>query len=144
MRSGHRAILLAAGALLVPAAPAAALDERDTTPPELSLSLTVRGFALAPEATPVAAKVRGTVINYTLSEDATVRFAIRRVRSRRRSRLVGTLTRAGIAGDNSLPFSGRIGRRPLPVGAYRLVARATDAEGNRSRSRRVSFYIAHW
>jgi hypothetical protein len=141
-KSAQQAIWLMAAALV--AAPTAAAQERDVTPPQLTLSLTVRGFAVAPEPTPVVAKVRGTVINYTLSEAATVRFAIRRVLPRRRARLVGTLTRTGLAGENSLPFSGRIGRRPLPVGTYRLVARATDAEGNRSLPRRRTFYIAHW
>jgi hypothetical protein len=38
-------------------------------------------------------------------------------------------------------FSGRIGRRALKRGRYRLVLRATDAAGNRSRLRRISFRV---
>jgi hypothetical protein len=52
------------------------------------------------------------------------------------------LTRAGRAGRNRLRFSGRIGRRKLPPGAYRARFRAADASGNRSPTATRRFRIA--
>lgn len=42
----------------------------------------------------------------------------------------GTLRRDAKAGRNRIAFSGRIGRRALPAGTYRIRVRATDAAGN--------------
>jgi hypothetical protein len=53
----------------------------------------------------------------------------------------GTLTRRGLAGLNSLKFTGRLGRRALPRGAYRFAIVATDAAGNRSKPVRVAFTV---
>ncbi len=53
----------------------------------------------------------------------------------------GTLTRSGTKGKNKVPFSGRIGKRKLARGSYRLVATATDFAGNVSKSKRKSFKI---
>jgi hypothetical protein len=55
--------------------------------------------------------------------------------------LRGTLTHAGLAGPNKLVLRGRLGRRALAPGRYRLVALATDAVGNRSAPMRTSFRI---
>jgi hypothetical protein len=54
---------------------------------------------------------------------------------------VGTLTRSGTAGLNEIRFSGRIGRRALLAGKYRLAATATDAAGNHSQAHRATFTI---
>jgi hypothetical protein len=54
---------------------------------------------------------------------------------------VGTLNRAGIAGPNVVPFTGRIGTRPLRPGVYRLKARAVDAAGNAATPRTTRFRI---
>ena len=56
-------------------------------------------------------------------------------------RAVGTLRRSGVAGANRVRFSGRIGRRALARGRYRLVVRATDAAGNRSATQSRTFRI---
>jgi hypothetical protein len=42
---------------------------------------------------------------------------------------------------NSLKFSGRIGRRALRPGSYRATITATDAAGNKSRPKTLSFKI---
>jgi hypothetical protein len=105
---------------------------------------------------------RGTTFRYTLSEQAAVAILIeRKLPGRRRgrrcerpsSRNAGgrrctrlqrrrpTLTRAGQAGVNTVPFTGRLGTRALPLGSYRASFTATDAAGNRSRPDRVNFRI---
>ncbi len=112
---------------------------------------------------------RGTTIRYTLSEASTVAFRIerklkgRRVKRRGRKgrvclkqtnknakrrnrrctlyRAVGTLTRRGVAGRNTLAFSGRIGKRKLRLGRYRFVISPRDAAGNSGRRRTLNFRI---
>ncbi|MDX6670155.1 MAG: hypothetical protein QOI91_518 [Solirubrobacteraceae bacterium] len=63
---------------------------------------------------------------------------------RRYTRLVtkGTFVHAGLAGLNRFKFSGRLRGRKLPVGSYRLTARAKDAARNNAlRTLSVSFRI---
>jgi PKD repeat protein len=105
---------------------------------------------------------RGTTLRYTLDEPATVRFTVERrttgrrvgrrcvrqtARNRKRRRCTrfaavrGSFTHVGTVGANRLRFSGRLRNRPLSRGSYRLVARATDAAGNRSTVKRASFRI---
>jgi hypothetical protein len=97
-----------------------------------------------------AAVKRGTEFRYTLSEPARVVFALerrrpgRRVRGkRRRARWVkaGSFAVQGAAGANRKKFSGRIGRRRLRPGSYRLSLVATDAAGNRSVPKRLAFRV---
>ena len=92
-------------------------------------------------------------MRYTLSERATVTFAIARARPGRRvagrcrrptranrgrrrcTRFVKvgrTIRRASPAGPSTLRFTGRIGRRALRPGRHRMAVAATDAAGNRS------------
>jgi uncharacterized delta-60 repeat protein len=95
----------------------------------------------------------GSVVSYRLSASGTVRFTIaRRVVSRRCrgkhtsvaanrtcrvfKRVRGSLTHAGAAGTNKLRFTGRLARRTLAAGTYRLTATAP----NRSK-RMVTFRI---
>jgi hypothetical protein len=66
--------------------------------------------------------------------------AARRRRCTSRTRR-GTISRRAVAGLNRYPFSGRLGRRALPRGAYEMRIVATDAAGNASRQRSVSFRI---
>lgn len=133
----------------------------DRDPPVIGrVALTPRAFAVARRGT-TAAVARGTSIRYSLSEPAavTLRFqratAGRRVgrscrpiaagsggRPCRRYVTAGTLRRAGRNGPNRVPFSGRIGRRALRRGTYRLVVTAVDPAGNRSASRQAAFRIA--
>ena len=104
----------------------------------------------------------GTRVGYSLSETARTRFTVEKAapgrkvrgrcvrptsRNRKRPRctrwisLRGSFAHRGKAGSNSFKFRGRIGGRRLKPGRYRLVARATDAAGNRSPARRVGFRI---
>jgi hypothetical protein len=112
-----------------PATPPAA----DTQAPLISGFRSTRSaFAVARAATPRAARAkRGTSLRYTLSENARVALKIQR-KGRTRYRSVGTLRRAGAKGASRIRFSGRIGRRALRPGRYRIVATAVDAAGNRS------------
>ena len=109
------------------------------------VTLTRNAFTVSRRATPVAAAAGGTTIRYTLSEPAAVTLRLQRSVARRgggrRFVAAGTLRRTGVAGSNKVPFSGRIGRRALRPGAYRVVVKATDAAGNRSASRTVKFKI---
>lgn len=108
---------------------------------------------------------QGTRFRFRLSEAGGVGFTIeRRTRGRRvgtRCRAITTrnrgrppcirwvavrrFVRAGVAGRNSTPFSGRITRgrkvRALSAGRFRATIRASDAAGNRSKAARVSFRI---
>lgn len=85
-------------------------------------------------------------IGFRLSEAATVRLTFhRRLAGKRRGRArykrAGTLVRSRPAGRSSLRFTGRIGRRTLEPGRYRLTLTATDAAGNVSVSKRVTFRL---
>jgi hypothetical protein len=108
-------------------------------------SLTNRKFAVAPRATALTARKkakvkRGTTIRFTLSEASSVSIAIRSVK-KRKVKTIGTLTRAGKAGKNSVKFTGRLGRKALAVGSYRAVVGATDAAGNKAKTKTLSFKI---
>ena len=140
----------------------------DRTPPVLSrLRLSPRAFRSSGAVTAAAARSarrtgRGTKITFTLSERASVVVGIlRRTTGRRvgascrtptaatRSRArctryvtAVTLRRAALpAGSNRIAFSGRIGTRRLAPGSYRVVARPTDAAGNRGAQRATAFRI---
>jgi hypothetical protein len=95
-------------------------------------------FAVGRAITAVSASVRGTRFGYTLSEPAKVVVKIQRVRN---GRTIGKLVRSASAGANALRFSGRIGAKALRPGKYRAVITATDAAGNRSAPRRLSFQV---
>lgn len=104
---------------------------------------------------------RPVSFRFNLSEAASVRVRIRRLlpgrrvggRCRRPSArnrnaprctrrvLVTSLTRSGVVGGNRVRFSGRVRRRALPAGRYEALVTATDAAGNRSVRRRVSFRV---
>jgi hypothetical protein len=135
----------------------------DTAAPLLAgAHVTNRVFARTRRATPVNARAkRGTAFVYRLSEAAAVTIRLERriggrrkggrcvrptrklARAKRCNRYVaaGKLTRAGAPGRVSVPFSGRIGRRALPLGSYRATLRAADIAGNRSAPSRVTFRI---
>lgn len=140
----------------------------DVTRPGVSrLRLARSRFRVGPKSTATTAQARrrtaaGTTVLFTLSERATLRFTIARVltgrrsgsrcvkptarlrRARRCDRFVtrGALTRRALEpGARRVAFSGRIGRRALPAGRYRMSVVATDAAGNRSAARRVTFTV---
>ncbi len=102
---------------------------------------------------------KGATVKYRLSEAATVTFTVERaVRGRKRKgrcvpgrrkgkscatykKVKGSFTHTGKAGANSLRFSGRMARKPLKRGRYRLVGTARDAAGNQSKAARTTFRI---
>ena len=73
----------------------------------------------------------GTVIRFTLTEDATVMIRFdRRVRGRWQ-RVRRKMTFQSTAGAQKLRFRGRFDRRhPLKPGRYRMTLTAKDAAGN--------------
>jgi Ca2+-binding RTX toxin-like protein len=79
-----------------------------------------------------ALKLKGRTLSYRLSEAATVRFGIQ-LKSGRRWKTLRARTQSGAAGANKLRFSRR--------GRYRVTAVATDAAGNKSKQRAISFRV---
>jgi hypothetical protein len=118
-------------------------------------------FAVGQGPTAISAIGRGTAFRFMLSKAGVVTIRIARARLGRRAgrrclaaararrhlpgctRLTaaGTLTRRLAAGRRSVPFSGRIGSRPLEPGRYRATLTARDPAGNVSRSQTLSFTI---
>ena len=138
----------------------------DTTAPAIrAVTIRPRRFSVAGGPAKRRGHARrapsGATVTYTLSEPARVTFVVEalatgrkrgascvkataRLRHARRCVRVlrqGTLTRNGNRGANRLSFSGRIGRHSLAPGRYRLDVTATDAAGNRSGTKAVSFTI---
>jgi PKD domain/Pectate lyase superfamily protein len=126
----------------------------------------IEGAAFGPRRFAVArmaARVRrGSTLRFRLSEAADLVLTIQRARPGRRShgkcrkpsrRLAharrctrwtraGRLTRQGLgAGPNAIGFSGRIGRRALAPGSYRVLLVAFDQAGNRSLPATAPFRI---
>ena len=54
---------------------------------------------------------------------------------------VARLTATALAGANQKVFATRIGKRKLKPGKYRLTLRATDAAGNESQPKRLTFVV---
>jgi hypothetical protein len=127
-------------------------------PPLEILSFTMQrttfAVASAPTATDAARRKprRGSAFRFELSGDAAVTITIqslekgrirkgkcvkptprlRRAKRCTRVRTRGVLHRSGKAGANDVPFSGRIGKKPLSPGRYRAVLAAEGAEKSRS------------
>lgn len=66
---------------------------------------------------------------------------LRRRKACTRLTSVGSFTRTGKAGANSVAFTRKVGRRTLGAGRYRATVVVTDAAGNRSKPRSVDFTI---
>ena len=66
---------------------------------------------------------------------------LRRAKKCTRWQSIGTLVRQGAQGDNSMAFTGRVGRTPLAAGRHRLALQAS-AGTRRSTTRTVGFRIA--
>jgi hypothetical protein len=126
----------------------------DTTPPLVSgLRVSPARFRAADRATRPASRrgriKRGTQLRLALSESATLRIGVERLarslpgRGRPRWRRVpGSIVRAAAASQRvRIPFAGRVGRRALRPGHYRLNTVAVDAAGNRSPAARARFRI---
>jgi hypothetical protein len=83
----------------------------------------------------------GASITWLMDEPATVRVSIRRASGGIRTVRVTTLKRKANRGENTIRFSGRIGRRPLRPGRYRAVISATSADGRRAPATTLPFRI---
>jgi hypothetical protein len=147
----------------LPSGPGAGPLADATAPVVDRLSASPAKFAVAPGATAIAARKtpRGTKLSYGLSEAAVVTLSFERATTGRRSgsRCVkatsrnrrarrctlyvaaGKLTRTSPLGLSTLQFSGRIGRKALAVGGYRITAVAADAAGNKSAGRRATVKV---
>ena len=144
--------------------PTAVLSPDSTKPLVTGLSETNRVFAVGREPTPVAAKrhERGTTFVFKSSEAGAATLTISRVGPGRRrgkqcvkptkknrrgrhctrhTRVRPSLRRTIAAGATAVPFSGRIGKRALKTGSYRLTVIVADAAGNRSKPRSVAFRV---
>ncbi len=143
----------------------------DTVAPKiLAFSFVPKSFRVGPGRTAVSAakpkpkkkKVRtGTAITLRATEPGTVRIALvrllpgrrvgtscrkpaRKLRKRKactRAVAQGTLTRRAKGTTTKIAFTGRVGRRRLAAGKHRASATVTDAAGNRSAARTVSFTV---
>ena len=117
-------------------APQTAREEpvADRSAPRITgVGLTPARFRVAARSTATVARTRrGTRIRYALSEPAAVTLRIQRAARGRRWARVGTLRRSASAGASRVAFSGRIARRALRPGIYRLIVEARDAAGNAS------------
>jgi Ca2+-binding RTX toxin-like protein len=108
------------------------------------------------------AKRGGARVGYTVSTAATTSFRVQRAAAGHRQggrcvrptdsnrtarpctrwvRVRGSFAHHGAVGLNRFRFSGRVGRRKLKPGAYRLVAVARDASGASSAPARARFRI---
>ena len=130
----------------------------DTLPALSGLRVSNRKFAAASAKPKVK---RGTAFLYTLTEAASVRFAIerklpgRRVRGKcrrktKRNRLkprctrfkkAGAFTTAATAGSNRTRFSGKLRGKRLKAGRYRATAIAMDGAGGTSTPKTVRFRV---
>ncbi len=117
----------------------------DNTKPRLfALKFSPRAFLAAPSGPSASASAAlGADLSFRLSEPATVSFKVQRRKAKGKgyAKASGSFEAEGVAGANELRFSGRLNRRPLRPGRYRLLARATDAAANRSQPQRKSFLI---
>jgi FtsP/CotA-like multicopper oxidase with cupredoxin domain len=88
-------------------------------------------------------KGAGTKVKLNLSEPATVRFTVKRLRPRKPKVKAPPLTRrVKAAGNVTIAYPARLSKtKPLPPGRYRLVAEASDSEGLRSAPRATTFRI---
>jgi hypothetical protein len=115
----------------------------DRTAPVLSgVSLSRKRFRVGKARTALVARAKGlggTVLRFTSSEAGTLSIAISK--AKKGAKPVGTLTRPIAAGPGKLPFSGRIGKKPLRPGRYRLTLSARDSAGNVSEPVALSFTI---
>ena len=115
----------------------------DVPPVITDLKVTPKRFAASGQDTP--AKQRGAEIDLTLSEDADVRFRIRKDPQRRNGgpppRRLRKFTRSLESGASSVPFTGTLGKRTFKSGRYVVIARAFDSADQRSERVSAKFRI---
>lgn len=142
--------------------PGAPVGDKTGKPALGSLSLSSSAFEAAGSGPATGAASVGTTVRYSLSEDASVRYTVQRksrgrrvggkcVKPKRSNRtkrsctrwvsVPGSFTVVGKAGTNRFKFRGRLRGKSLKVASYRLNARATDSDRNKSALRRKGFRI---
>jgi hypothetical protein len=130
----------AAGAITV--APAPALKK-----PRISRAkLSRRRFRAARGRGASVATAVGTQVSFTLSQLATMQFHVERCaklrhhKCRRYKVMKGSFSKGGGQGRNVVRFTGRLRKRPLKPGLYRLDLRAST-RGAKSATKRLAFQI---
>jgi Glucodextranase, domain B len=119
-------------------------------------------FRVGSVATPITARAKaGTTFKFTLSENSTVSITIaspkpgkrsgkrcvkptkklRRAKSCQRLVSRGTLHRTLGAGERSVKFTGRIGKKKLSPGRYVATITAADKAGNKSKKKTINIRI---
>jgi DNA-binding beta-propeller fold protein YncE len=127
--------------VLAPASP------RDTTPPLLrSVSLTHIRFRVGRAATAITAAAKrrppaGTRLRFTSNEAGKLSVLIERTRRGRPAKRLATLTRIIRRGKGTVALSGRIAKKPMAPGTYRLTITAKDGAGNVSKPARRTITI---
>jgi len=115
----------------------------DRTAPALSgATLSRKRFRVGKVRTALAARAKapsGTLLRFSSTEAGKLSIAI--VLARKGAKPIATLTRSISAGPGKVPLSGRIGRKPLRPGRYRLTLSARDAAGNASAPIALPFTI---
>ena len=129
-----------------------------------AVDLSVTRFRAATSGPSLSASLPrvGTVVHFSLSERASVRFTVARAKPGRKVgtscvkptaansghrsctrwvRVRGSFSTAGAKGANAVTFRGRVGGETLKPHRYRLNLRATDKAGNRSLTKRAVFTI---
>jgi hypothetical protein len=116
----------------------------DEAPVITDFRVSPKAFEASDELTPLERR-KGSAIELTLSEDAEVRFRVRRKNRRpggdSRPPTFRVFTRDLGEGANSFPFTGYLAKRPLGPRRYVLIARATDDQGRRSGRETTGFRI---
>lgn len=145
-------VVLAVMSVMALVASGATAQVSDTQPPVI-LGASLNFKAIQPNV--------GTVINYEVSEDATVKAVFKRVRSGRKvagrcvaptrrnrnrqrcTRLtnVGTLEQTTASTTGSINFFGMFRGKPLKVGRYRIELTATDVAGNKSTKKNLTLRV---
>jgi len=129
-----------------------ACDPADATPSPVSTeqppSAPQAAPASAPDPAPSVSKLgvrrakRGFKVSYSLSETARVAFTVeKKTRTGTFKRVKGGFFKTGKAGANAFKFSGRVNRKRLGAGTYRLVALAVDPANQRSATVRKGFRV---
>ena len=122
---------------------AKSVDARFTDDPPVIASLEVSPRSFSPDPTPVKPRKLGATLTIDLSEQASVRFRVRRSPARKSGNPGSTarvFTRDLPAGTSSIPFSGTFRKTLLP-GRYQVIAIATDSAGQPSEKARAKFQV---
>jgi Domain of unknown function (DUF5122) beta-propeller len=100
-----------------------------------ALKITPATFRAAPKGATTAAKKRkirvGGKVTYRLSNASTVTFTVTQKKGRK-AKTLGAFKLKGKQGNNKFTFRGRLKKKALKPGNYRLIARATGASGLKS------------